>query len=96
MSKKIYVGNLSYNTTEESLQELFQRFGAVSSVVVMKDKFTGMSKGFGFVEFEADEQADSAVHALNGKDFEGRRLRVNEAQDRRRPQRRDFPRSEEY
>ena len=78
MSKKIYVGNLSFRTTEEELTSLFEQMGAVESVSIITDRDTGRSKGFGFVSM-GDEEADKAISAFNGKDFGGRALTVNEA-----------------
>lgn len=86
MSKKIYVGNLNYATTEDSLRELFGQFGGVSSVAVIMDRATGRAKGFGFVEMESDEAAQAAVQKLDGQEYEGRKLRVNEAQEKPRDQ----------
>ncbi len=84
MSQKMYVGNLNYATTEESLSDLFAAYGEVLSVAIIRDKFTKRSKGFGFIEM-ADEQAvDAAISALDEKEFEGRRLRVNIAQEKPR------------
>lgn len=86
MAKKLYVGNLSYSTTEESLGQYFARFGEVVSAAVIKDRATGQSKGFGFVELSDEAAADKAIEELNGKEFEGRRIRVNVAEERpRRP-----------
>ncbi len=79
MAKKLYVGNLSYDTTEDELREAFSAHGEVTSVAVIKDKFSGRSKGFGFVEMANDGEADAAVGALNGKEIGGRALRVSEA-----------------
>lgn len=86
MSKKIYVGNMNYATTEDSLRELFGQFGGVSSVAVIMDRATGRAKGFGFVEMENDEAAQSAIQKLDGQEYEGRKLRVNEAQEKPRDQ----------
>ena len=83
MSKKLYVGNLSFNTTEGDLRELFEQYGTTESVAVITDRETGRSRGFGFVEFTDGSGADAAMSALDGKDFGGRNLRVNEALDRR-------------
>ncbi|HVJ83264.1 MAG TPA: RNA-binding protein [Planctomycetia bacterium] len=77
MSKKIYVGNLSFEATESDLRELFQSHGAISSVKVAVDRMTGQSRGFGFVEMA--EGADEAIAALDGAALKGRNLRVNEA-----------------
>ena len=78
----IYVGNLSYEVTEEDLKEAFEVFGEVDTVKVIKDKYTGRSKGFGFVEMPAKAEAQSAIEGLNGKDLKGRSLNVNEARPR--------------
>jgi RNA recognition motif-containing protein len=78
MSKKIYVGNLPFRTTEDDLSEMFQQIGAVESVSIITDRETGRSKGFGFVSME-DEDAEKAIAAFNGKDMNGRSLTVNEA-----------------
>jgi RNA recognition motif-containing protein len=79
MAKKLYVGNLAYSVTDEQLGQMFAQFGQVSSAVVIKFKDTGRSKGFGFVEFDKDEEADKAVEEMNGKENDGRNLVVNEA-----------------
>jgi len=79
--KKLYVGNLPYSVTEESLKALFSEFGSVESVVLIKDRETGRVKGFGFVEFEVQADAEKALE-LNGRDFEGRALKVNMAKPR--------------
>jgi RNA recognition motif-containing protein len=76
---KIYVGNLPFTTGDDELRELFARFGTPSSARVVTDKMTGRSRGFGFVEFDDDEQAKAAIAELNGRDFNGRALTVNEA-----------------
>jgi len=78
----IYVGNLSYNVTEDDLREAFGAFGEVTSANIIKDKFTGQSKGFGFVEMSAKEQAQAAIAGMNGKELKGRALNVNEARPR--------------
>ena len=82
MSKKLYVGNLSYETTNGSLEELFTPFGQVRSAQVIQDRDTGRSKGFGFVEMSDDNAARAAITALNDKEHDGRRLMVNEAKPR--------------
>ena len=79
MGKKIYVGNLSYDTTDSDLQELFGQYGTVASAQVISDRETGRSKGFGFVEMATDDDAASAINALNGQQHGGRTLTVNEA-----------------
>jgi RNA recognition motif-containing protein len=78
----IYVGNLSYEVTEEDLQQAFEAFGQVASVNIIKDKYSGQSKGFGFVEMPAKAEAESAIEGLNGKELKGRTLNVNEARPR--------------
>jgi len=78
----IYVGNLSYEVNEEDLQEAFEAFGQVESVRVIKDKYSGQSKGFGFVEMPAKAEGQSAIDGLNGKELKGRTLNVNEARPR--------------
>jgi RNA recognition motif-containing protein len=85
----IYVGNLRYNLTEEALRATFAEYGDVTSVKIIKDKFSGESKGFGFVEMPSNEDARRAIAELNGKEVDGRSLRVNEARPREeRPARR--------
>jgi len=78
----IYVGNLSFTTTDADLKEAFQAFGEVSSCNIITDKYSGQSRGFGFVEMPNKEEADKAMSALNGKDLKGRTLKVNEAKAR--------------
>ena len=96
MSKRIYVGNLPFSTTDEELEELFARYGAVTSARVITDRDTGRSRGFGFVEMA--DGGDAAIQALDGQEHGGRALRVNEAQERERrgggggPPRRGGPR----
>ncbi|MCK5849694.1 MAG: RNA-binding protein [Kiritimatiellae bacterium] len=82
MAKRIYVGNLPYNTAEDELREMFGEHGNVLSVDILIDRNTGRSRGFGFVEMD-DADADKAIDAVNGKDMDGRPLRVNEARERR-------------
>lgn len=79
MAKKLYVGGLPYSTGDQELKEAFEQAGAVSSAVIIMDKMTGRSKGFGFVEMTSDEEAQAAIDLWNGKDFGGRKLTVNEA-----------------
>ena len=74
---KIYVGNLSYQVTEDQLREAFAAHGQVDSATIIKDKFSGQSKGFGFVEMTSKEEAEAAIAALNGTDLQGRRMNVN-------------------
>jgi RNA recognition motif-containing protein len=78
----IYVGNLSYEATEEDLQQAFEAFGQVESAKIIKDKYSGESKGFGFVEMPAKAEAQSAIEGLNGKELKGRMLKVSEARPR--------------
>ena len=85
----IYVGNLSYSVTEDDLKDAFAEFGQVSSVSVVTDKFSGQSKGFGFVEMPSNSEADAAIKGLNERDLKGRNLKVNQAKPREeRPARR--------
>jgi RNA recognition motif-containing protein len=78
----IYVGNLSFNTTEADLKEAFQSFGEVQTASIIKDKFSGDSRGFGFVEMPNKDEAVKAMAGMNGKDLRGRSLKVNEAKAR--------------
>lgn len=78
----IFIGNLSRNVTQDSLQELFEAFGKVDSAAVIKDKFSGESKGFGFVEMSSDDEAQAAMTGLNGREVDGKSLTVNEARPR--------------
>jgi RNA recognition motif-containing protein len=82
LGKKLYVGNLPFDTTEADLRGLFEQHGAVQSVNVISDRETGRSRGFGFVEYEDADSAEKAQRALDGHDFGGRSLRVNEAHER--------------
>ena len=79
MGKKLYVGNLPYSTTDESLTNLFQQVGNVESARVIMDKMSGRSKGFGFVEMSSDQEASDAISKFDGQQFEGRAIIVNEA-----------------
>ncbi len=79
MGKKLYVGNLSYSLTDRDLEQLFAAHGTVQSAQVIMDRDTGRSKGFGFVEMGSDQEAQTAITAMNGKEVEGRALTVNEA-----------------
>jgi len=78
----VYVGNLSYEVTEEDLKQAFEAFGQVESVRIIKDRFSGESKGFGFVEMPTGAEAQSAIEGMNGKELKGRTLNVNEARPR--------------
>jgi RNA recognition motif-containing protein len=82
MSIKLYVGNLSFNTSSDDLRDLFAGAGTVESASVVEDRETGRSRGFGFVEMSTKEEADAAIQQFNGKDFGGRNLTVNEARPR--------------
>ena len=87
MGTKLYVGNLSFNTTETDLQDLFAQAGTVQDVMLMQDKFTGKSRGFAFVTMGSEQDAQNAIQQFNGKTVEGRALTVNEARPREaRPQ----------
>ena len=88
MGSKLYVGNLSYNTTSSELEQLFSQHGTVQSAEVIQDRDTGRSKGFGFVQMGSDKEAQAAISALNGQEQNGRPLTVNEAKPRE-----DRPRS---
>lgn len=82
MSKKLFVGNIDWATTDDQLKELFEQHGEIEEAIILKDKFSGRSRGFGFVTFVNDEDGDKAVEALNGHDLNGRELAVNEARPR--------------
>jgi RNA recognition motif-containing protein len=82
MSKKLYVGNLAFQTTSQDLQELFAQAGTVESAQIIEDRDTGRSKGFAFVEMSTEEEAASAIDQFNGKEIAGRMLKVNEAKPR--------------
>jgi cold-inducible RNA-binding protein len=82
MPKKLFVGSLSWNTTDETLREAFARFGEVTEAKVITDRETGRSRGFGFVTFAENEEAMAAISAMNGTDLDGRTIKVNEAQDK--------------
>ena len=84
MGNKLYVGNLPFTTTEADLRALFEDHGTVESANVIADRESGRSRGFGFVEFQNESDAQDAQRALDGYDLEGRNLRVNEAQDKQR------------
>ncbi len=80
--KRIYIGNLNFKTSEENLVEKFSQFGEVTSATIIKDKTSGLSKGFGFVEMPNDDDAEKAISGLKGKDFDGRKVRVSVAEDK--------------
>lgn len=87
MSNKIYVGNLSFNTAEENLREVFAGYGNVTSCKLITDRDTGRSKGFAFVEMQTAQEAQDAISNLDGRDFDGRSLRVNEAKPQAKKER---------
>ena len=82
MGKNLYVGNLSFDMNDSTLEQLFSEYGTVDSAKVIMDRDSGRSKGFGFVEMSSDEEAQSAIDALDGKDYQGRALKVNQAKPR--------------
>ena len=83
MNKKLFIGGVNYKTSESSLNEAFAKAGEVVSAVIIKDRMTGRSKGFGFVEMATEEGAQAAIEMLNGKDLDGRTIAVNEARPMR-------------
>ncbi|TVR61111.1 MAG: RNA-binding protein [Spirochaetaceae bacterium] len=83
MANKVYVGNMNYATTEQSLHDLFSQYGQVQSCRMVNDRDTGRFKGFAFVEMSTDEEAQAAIAAVNGLELDGRALRVNEAFERK-------------
>jgi len=84
MAKKLFVGSLSWDTNDEGLNAAFSPFGEISEAIVISDRYTGRSRGFGFVTFEDDEAADKAIEALNGTELDGRTIRVDVAQAKER------------
>ena len=93
MAKKLYVGGLNYATTDEALRDAFAQAGTVESAIIIKDKMSGRSKGFGFVEMSTDEEAAKAIEMWEVKELDGRRVSVKEARPmEERPPRRDFNR----
>jgi len=90
MATKLYIGGLSYNTTEDALKDAFSQIGTVTSATIIMDKMTGRSRGFGFVEMASEDEAKQAIETWNGKELDGRTLTVNEARPLGdRPQRRN-------
>ena len=87
----IYVGNLSYSATEASMKELFESYGQVTTAKIVTDKFTGSSRGFGFIEMPNADEAQKAIDELNGKDFDGRKIVVNESRPRETTGRSNYP-----
>jgi len=92
MSVKIYVGNLPWSVKDKELMDLFAKFGEITEATVISDKFSGRSKGFGFVTFAAKENADAAIAEMNGKEIEGRGLKVSEAKPMEERPKREFRR----
>jgi RNA recognition motif-containing protein len=84
MAKKLYVGNLSYHTTDDTLRHAFSVFGEITSCTVVIDRYTNSSKGFGFVEMSTEQAAEAALSGMNGQTLDGRQLRVSEANDKPR------------
>ncbi len=82
MAKKLFVGNIDWGTTDEDLEKLFAEHGEIEEAIIIKDKFSNRSKGFGFVTFVNDEDADKAIEALNEHELNGRQIAVNEARPR--------------
>ena len=83
MTNKVYIGNLSFDTTENTLKDLFSQAGTVSSVSIIMDKYSGRSKGFGFAEMSSEEEAKKAIEMFNGKEVDGRNIVVDEAKPMR-------------
>lgn len=82
MSSKLYVGNISFNTSEQELEQLFEQVGTVESTKIIEDFETGRSRGFGFVEMSSSEEAEAVISEFNGKEFDGRELKINVAKPR--------------
>jgi len=83
MAKKLYIGNLSFDMSDEELKEAFSEFGEIISATVVKDRVSGRSRGFGFVEFDQEESAQNAKEAMNGKELKGRSLKVDSAREQK-------------
>lgn len=88
--KKLFVGSLSFNTTDKDLESAFSRFGVITEAKIITDRDTGRSRGFGFITFEDDSAAQAAMSEMNGTNLDGRTIAVNEAQERKRDDRRGF------
>jgi len=88
----MYVGNLAYNVTEEDLTEIFSEFGTIESINIIKDRFSGQSKGFGFVDMPDNSEADKAIKGLNGTRFKGRDIKVNQANQKTKGRKNRRPR----
>jgi RNA recognition motif-containing protein len=82
MSKKLFIGNIEWGVTEDELKELFGKYGEVEEGIIIRDRMSGRSKGYGFITFANEEDADKAMEALNGYELNGRKLAVNEARER--------------
>jgi RNA recognition motif-containing protein len=93
MSQNLYVGNLSYETTEDTLRTLFSEYGQIESANLITDRYTGRSRGFAFVEMSTEEAAQEAMRGLNGKEVDGRELKVDKAKPKRDRQQSDWGRS---
>lgn len=93
---KLYVGNLSYRASEDEIRQAFEGFGRVSNVTIIKDRETGRSKGFAFVDMDSQEAGESAIASMNGKDFGGRNITVNEARPKTEGPRTDRPRRSSF
>src|SRR3989344_2514901 len=96
MAKRLFVGGLPYGVDDSQLKDLFSQVGPVASASVISDKYSGRSKGFGFVEMESDEDADKAIQTLNGTEIEGRKIAVNEARPRPEPSDRNYQPRQDY
>ena len=96
MSVKLYVGNLPWSVSEEKLREAFSKFGAITEATVISDRYSGRSKGFGFVTFESKESADAAIAEMNGKEIDGRAIKVNEARPMEERPKRSFSRERRF
>lgn len=83
MAKKIYVGNLSTDTKEDNLRALFSEYGNIVSLKIITDQYSGMSRGFGFIEMESEAEVKNAISSLNGHELDGKNIKVNEAYDRK-------------
>ena len=90
MSVKLYIGNLPWSVNDVKLKEIFSKFGEMTEAMVISDKFSGRSKGFGFITFESKESADAAIAEMNGKEFDGRAIKVNEARPMEERPKRSF------
>ena len=89
MAKKLYVGNLNFDIVDDELREAFSEFGEIVSAIIVRDRISGRSRGFGFVEFGDEESAQKAKEGMNGKDIGGRALKVDDAKEQRRSRRSD-------